>query len=159
MTFPRKKTRLAGLLVLAMLMAQIALAPVVQAQGYMQPRKPIMENVFFNVVWGSLWGVMMGTSVAVIESEKKTSPGDLTKRTARGATIGGILGLGVGIYMSFSGIGFDPQRSTFFADESTGGESVAPIAMVPSMPLQLEFSEKGPLKVTGLRAVVLDMKF
>lgn len=119
--------------------------------------KPIMENVFFNVVWGSAFGVLMGAAVSVVEAEKKTSPPDMRSRAYYGATWGGIIGLGVGVWLATSGITYDPDTAIFFA--RNGGQDGRVAWAVEPPPFILETSKDGSNRITGFRATVLRLKF
>jgi len=70
-----------------------------------------MRNVFLNVLWGSLVGGLTYTGISflddqVAESERYSASNIFTKFVS-GATYGGIVGLGAGVYLSFSNISFD----------------------------------------------------
>ena len=150
------KTRYLITLLMAFGLAfQVITAPVVQAQGapMMPGEKPIMENVFFNVVWGSVLGMLLGTSAATIESDVKTQPTDLSNRVALGATWGGILGLGIGIWLATNGITFDPGAALF----DTGGRRAPMSSLDPTF--RLETSPDEPMKVTGVHAKLLAIRF
>jgi len=77
--------------------------------------EPPMKNVFFNVLWGSVAGGMAYSSLVILDDTKSKSEKYkfkfLTIQFITGATYGGILGLGTGVYLSMSGISFDPSRS------------------------------------------------
>jgi hypothetical protein len=79
-----------------------------------QPQPP-MENVFFNVLWGSLTGGMLMMGWATLDDEKPSderyTTNNMTKQFLSGATYGGILGLLAGVYFSFQGITFDENRT------------------------------------------------
>ena len=147
-----------GILVALLLAFEAGLAPIASAQGAPPGApggKPIMENVFFNVVWGSVFGILMGSSAAAIESEVKTQPKDLSTRVALGATWGGILGLGVGIWLASNGITFDPGATLF---DFSGPRQRPPISS-NDPPLRFETNPLNPLQITGLQARVVDIKF
>lgn len=78
-------------------------------------RKPPMENVFYNVLWGSLVGGMNYMAVSILDdSQEKSvrfSTGNMTEKFIEGATYGGLIGLGLGIYLSMNEVRFDPKRS------------------------------------------------
>ena len=77
--------------------------------------EPPMKNVFFNVLWGSVVGGMVYSSMVILDDTKSKSEKYkfkfLTVQFITGATGGGIVGLVTGIYLSMSGISFDPSRS------------------------------------------------
>ena len=78
--------------------------------------------------------------------------------SAKTSKTGGLLGLGVGLYLVYSGITFDPSASQFQAGApAASGQSLA--ALAASAPFALEASRSGPLRITGFRATVLDLKF
>ncbi|MCP4756604.1 MAG: hypothetical protein GY866_37555 [Proteobacteria bacterium] len=70
-----------------------------------------MENVFWNVLWGSLCGGMLLVGWATMDDSKETSErysfGTLSTQFLTGATYGGLLGLTAGVYFSIKGISFD----------------------------------------------------
>lgn len=61
--------------------------------------KPVMENVFFNVVWGSAVGAVLGISTAIIGSDDHSAPSEARSSAFTGATVGGLAGLGIGLYL------------------------------------------------------------
>ena len=134
-----------------------------------QQRKPVMENVFYNVVWGSATGALIGAALAVMGASDKTNPGDLRIAAFQGATAGGLIGYGVGVWLVFSGITFDPQGSTltgtpddasYVAQASPGHEAIAAEFTMPPTPLfTLETSATIPHKITGFKALVVDLRF
>ena len=130
----------------------------------MQPpfpgEKPVMENVFFNVVWGSLFGIILGVAVAVIEADRPTAPKDSGDAAFSGATAGGVIGLAVGLFMVATGASFDPQGSLLFSTVSARDPFQDPIVLQqPDLPFTLETSHKNSFRITGFRATVLDLKF
>lgn len=116
--------------------------------------KPVMENVFFNVVWGSAFGAIMGVAVAVIGSEDKSSPEDVRTAAFSGATAGGLLGLGLGLWVVFQGATFETPGG--IGDASS--PSSVPF-MLAEPPLVLLSSREKPWKITGFKATVFHMKF
>lgn len=76
-----------------------------------QKSQPPMENVFFNVLWGSLTGGMLMMGWATLDDDKpadeRYTTSNMTKQFLSGATYGGLLGLVAGVYISFQGITFD----------------------------------------------------
>lgn len=79
-----------------------------------QPQPP-MENVFFNVLWGSLTGGMLMMGWATLDdakpAEERYTSSNMTTQFLSGATYGGLVGLIAGIYFSFQGITFDESRT------------------------------------------------
>lgn len=137
----------------------LSLAPPALAQ-----QKPVMENVFYNVVWGSATGAILGASAAVIAAKDKTNPPGLREGAFQGATVGGLIGLGVGVWLVFAGITFDPAGSTITDAAPAPRDPIAERALAlsspPPLPLvALEFSPTNPSQLVGLRATLLDMKF
>ena len=121
-----------------------------------QASKPVMENVFFNVVWGSAAGALIGGALAVIGSENKEKPGDLSTAAFQGATLGGVAGLGLGIYLVFTGITFDPDRSTIINFEMPGFTGQPKLS---APPFRLLMDARHPGRVTGFSADVLNFRF
>lgn len=89
----------------------------------MKPQPP-MKNVFLNVLWGSLCGgfVLLGWSTLddSVPSDERFKFSRMTEQFLVGATYGGILGMGAGVYFSIRGITFDENRSriAFYPDYS-----------------------------------------
>ncbi len=77
--------------------------------------QPPMENVFFNVLWGSVAGgtVMMGWTTVddSIPTDERYGVSYLGNQFLAGATYGAVVGLIVGVYLSMKGIAFDENRS------------------------------------------------
>jgi hypothetical protein len=146
-------------LVACLLIALIVSGPVVFAQEGPAPmsRKPVMENVFFNVVWGSLFGIVLGAAAAVIESDDKTAPEGIRKQVFGGATAGGIIGLGIGLWVVASGITFEPEGTLLFSSRDPDGFARPVASRAP--PFSLQTSADGDFRVTGFRATVLDIRF
>lgn len=150
-----------GKLIAALLLAQLLLAPLAGAQqaGPPQSQKPVMENVFFNVVWGSIFGALMALSVAVIEADVPTAPQDSGRTTFEGATAGGLIGLATGLFLVATGASFDPGQTLLLTQNSPSDPFSDSVALRPAMPFSLETSRDGPFRITGFRATVLDLKF
>jgi len=74
-----------------------------------------MKNVFYNVLWGSFTGGMAYMSLTILDDSRdaseKYSFKFLTTQFIYGATVGGLIGLGVGTYLSMSGVTFDENLS------------------------------------------------
>jgi hypothetical protein len=140
-------------LLAAVLMLTLAPATPALAQ---QAQKPVMENVFFNVVWGSAVGAALGVAVAVVGSADKSAPSGARSAAFQGATAGGLIGLGVALYLVYGGITFDPAASTIVS----GAQTDAPRpALTVDPPFRLITARDNPLRVTGFSARVLDLKF
>jgi hypothetical protein len=119
--------------------------------------KPVMQNVFFNVIWGSAVGATLGVAAAVIASSNKSAPSDARNSTITGATTGGVLGLGVALFLVYQGITFDPGSSTFTG--AGGPPPLPPLAQLSTPPFMLITSRDDPRRITGFTARVLDLKF
>jgi hypothetical protein len=141
------------------LLLGIVLPLLMQAPAYaQQQQKPVMENVFYNVVWGSVLGATIGLAGAIIASPDKSSPTNVRESVFTGATGGGLIGLGLALYLVYQGITFDPANSTF---TGIGGEPqpLPPIAKFEDPPFKLIVSSENPHRITGFSARVLDLKF
>ncbi len=64
-------------------------------------KKPVMYSVFWNTLWGSAWGAAMGFSYHLVSGIQ------VRESLISAATIGGVLGYGLGIYLVVSGLSFD----------------------------------------------------
>ena len=151
-------SKLKKLLALSLILTVGWALPTLAQEG---AQKPVMENVFFNVVWGSATGALLGAGIAVTDSKDKSNPDGVRSAVFQGATGGGIIGLGVGIWLVFSGITFDPGQSTIFpqdfslAHEDSGASS----GLAASAPFSFQTSPGNPLQITGFKARVLNWKF
>jgi len=85
-----------------------------------QMPQPAMENVFFNVLWGSFTGGILMTGWAMLDDKLPTDErytiSHFSSQFLTGATYGGFLGLIAGVYLSFKEITFDENltRISFF---------------------------------------------
>lgn len=74
--------------------------------------EPPMKNVFMNVLWGSLAGGMAVAGWSTLDDsktkEERYSVSNLIGQFVYGATLGGIAGLGAGVYFSLMGVTFEP---------------------------------------------------
>ena len=146
-----------GKVVALLLLVQLVLAPMGFAQEVPAGPQPVMENVFFNVVWGSVMGGLLATSVAIIGSEVKSSPDDVSDKVFEGLTWGGVLGLGLGIWLVTTGISFHPEQSLFFGENAP---PQAPLFAAPRLPpIVFETRREGSFRISGFRATVLNLKF
>ena len=168
---------------IAPLMA-IALSGILAAPAFAQDQAPppsqtpVMQNVFFNVVWGSALGATLGLAAAAESSSNKTKPVNAQGSMFEGATIGGILGLGIGVWLVYAGITFDPAGSTIFSQDDRTADPVAyaPKDLRPSpaegqrpsfdsattpapLTFSLETAPGQPGKITGFRAQVVGLRF
>ena len=68
------------------------------------PREPVMKSIFWNTVYGSGWGAIVGTMAAL-------SGPDVPFRDSLilGTTAGGIVGYGVGVLLVLKGVSFNPS--------------------------------------------------
>jgi hypothetical protein len=125
-------------------------------------QKPVMENVFYNVVWGSATGALLGAAASVIGAKDKTNPTGVRTGVFQGATAGGLIGLGVGVWLVFAGINFEPQTSTITDGTQLPslleGRQLA-LTPLPTPLITLETSPTHPSHITGFRALVVDLKF
>ncbi len=64
-------------------------------------RPPAMRSVFWNTVLGSLWGAVVGSTLILDDDP-------LFRKAVIGASVGGIIGYGVGLILVVQGITFDP---------------------------------------------------
>lgn len=156
------------------------LAAPVSAQDQAPPPResPVMQNVFFNVVWGSALGATLGLAAATESSSNKTKPINPQGSMFEGATIGGVLGLGVGVWLVYAGITFDPAGSTLFSQNDKVADPVAyapkdlrpnpaeghtprfDSAMAPApLAFSFETAPGQPGKITGFRAQVVGLRF
>ena len=119
--------------------------------------KPVMQNVFFNVIWGSAVGATLGVAAAVIAGSDKSAPSNVRDSTITGATAGGVVGLGVALFLVYQGITFDPGTSSF---TGAGGPPPMPtLAQLSTPPFMLITARDDPRRITGFTARVLDLKF
>ena len=84
-------------------------------QIIMAKPQPPMENVFFNVLWGSVVGGLLSLGWATLDDSKEVDErftvSNMTNQFLIGATYGGFLGLAAGIYLSIQGITFDENKT------------------------------------------------
>lgn len=117
-------------------------------------RPPVMQTVFFNVVWGAGTGALLGAASASLQAGAATKPDNLREEVITAATLGSIVGAGVGIWLVFNGITFDPDRSLLFGS----GLSYNPYRPA-TPPLVLTSSPGNLFAITGFKALVLDLSF
>ncbi len=128
------------------------------AQAQVTREKPVMENTFFNVVWGSATGGVLGAASAALGGGTATSPKSLRENAITGATVGGIIGLGIGVWLTFNGVTFDPDRSLLFGSVTPElREGVVVETFTP--PLVIETEPGKPFHITGVKALVFFLKF
>ena len=91
------------LLSFAQLYAQPAAAPDTAPVAVTAAKPPVMKSIFWNTVFGSAWGALMGTAAAL------SSPAaPFRDSLILGTTFGGMIGYGFGVYLVIRGITFDP---------------------------------------------------
>ena len=98
------RLRFKKIFVILVLLGCINLPFVSAQEAGLEPlgaKKPVMYSVFWNTLWGSAWGGAMGLSYHL------GSGISLRESLISAATIGGLLGYGMGIYLVVSGISFD----------------------------------------------------
>ena len=144
-------------LVLAATLAQFPAQ--VRAQELGEP--PVMENSFFNVVWGSAVGAMLGAASIAVGSGTESKSDLLRENAITGATAGGLIGLGIGIWLTFNGITFDPDRSLLFRTAAVGGSQDAGrfAAQTYRPPIEIETAPDEPFRITGAKALIFDWRF
>ena len=96
-----------------------------------KPQVP-MENVFYNVLWGSLTGGMLMMGWAMLDdaksSDERYTLNHASTQFLSGATYGGLLGLAAGVYISMKNISFDESRLkiTFLQPSQVSGTTPFP---------------------------------
>jgi hypothetical protein len=117
-------------------------------------KPPVMQTVFFNVVWGAGTGALLGAASASLSAGSATDPENLRTEVITGATLGSVVGAAVGIWLVFNGITFDADRSLLF------GSGLAANPYRPNTPPLVFTSEPGrPFSISGFKALVLDLSF
>ncbi len=150
-----RTSTIAKILLLALALQMFAAGPAAAQQA----RKPVMENVFFNVIWGSAGGGMLGLAIAVIGSSDHSQPDNARSTAFTGATIGGLAGLGIGLYLIFQGITFDKQGTTVVSASAQGGPPSWPPLAMEQPPFGLITDPGNAQRITGFQARVLDIRF
>ena len=140
-------------MLLVSLVLQVSTGPAALAQG----RKPVMENVFFNVIWGSALGGVLGLASAIISADDKSAPENARSGGFSGATVGGLVGLGVGLWVIYQGTTFEGSGVNLAENGSSSPK--APYAIPVEPPLVFLTSPKNPSKIIGFRATLFRMKF
>ncbi len=151
------KTTAKVLIVCLMLQLSLGTAAMAQQRQTQQGRKPVMENIFFNVIWGSAVGAILGVASAIISSDDKSSPEGSRQSAFTGATIGGVLGFGLGLWLVYTGTSFEGAEPEFVADQTY--QPPPPHEIPAEPPLVFLTSKENPLKIVGVRATVFRMKF
>ncbi|MDH5752788.1 MAG: hypothetical protein OEZ59_10285 [Deltaproteobacteria bacterium] len=146
----------------------VILSGPVMAQG---AENPVMKNVFYNTLWGSGWGALMGLSMVVIEAEDKSQPGNISEPMFQGVTIGGVLGFGVGLFLVLQGISFDQSAaplSKFITHNDTlngtypgqpPGTRPTAYTAAASSPFEFITDPQKPYRITGMLARVAHFRF
>ncbi len=140
-------------MLLVLLVLQVSTGPAALAQQ----RKPVMENVFFNVIWGSALGGVLGLASAIISADDHSAPDNARSAGFSGASVGGLVGLGVGLWVIFQGTTFEGAG----VPVAKNGLPVPrfPHTIAEEPPLVFLTSSKNPSKIVGFRATVFRMKF
>lgn len=137
-----------------MLMLTLGYGPVLaqgQGQGIIPPQgmtragKPVMETVFYNVLWGSASGLLLGTAASIIASSDKTQPKDFSNYAIQGTSFGGVMGLIAGVYLVFAEINFVQEGALPFDTSATAPLNpwlVLPLADAHSMGLQVVYHHR-----------------
>ncbi|MDH4225225.1 MAG: hypothetical protein OEW12_06225 [Deltaproteobacteria bacterium] len=139
-------------------------APVLGQDGGEPPppptsSQPVMENVFWNVVWGSAAGLLIGGAVSIIGAQDKEAPPNLRPDMVSGATIGGVVGLAAGVFLVFSGIYFQPEGATLVQADPAAPLWTGKDSSYHLEPLVLETSPADPGKITGFKMLVINNRF
>lgn len=140
-------------MLLVFLVLQVSAAPAALAQN----RKPVMENVFFNVIWGSALGGVLGIASAIISADDKSAPENARSAGFSGATVGGLIGLGIGLWVIYQGTTF--EGSGVIITENGWYSPSLPHTIPMEPPLVFLTSPKNPSKIIGFRATIFRMKF
>lgn len=157
-----KSMRRIAVILLAMLLLQsAAFAQQAAQQQGLEGEKPVMENVFYNVGWGSGVGALLGLAASVIEADKKTEPPNMRENIFQGMTIGGLAGLGLGLYLVYKGITFRPEASVLAAQADGNGRPGETYAQSAAYlpPFQLVSTREKPFIFTGFKAQVVGFRF
>jgi len=139
--------------VLAALVLQFSAAAPALAQN----RKPVMENVFFNVIWGSALGGVLGLASAIISADDASAPDNARSAGFSGATVGGLVGLGVGLWVVYQGATF--EGSSVNIAKIGLPAPIFPHTLPMEPPLVFLISPENPSKIVGFRATFFRMKF
>ena len=145
-----------ALLLIISLAFTLAAAQPAHAQGAKD--KPVMQNVFFNVFWGSATGALMGVATASMSSKEKNNPENLRETMVQGASIGGLAGLAAGIFLVFKDITFDPNRSRILGGGLQIGDA-RPFRPDLIPPLVFVTDRDNPMRIIGAKAKILDLSF
>lgn len=140
-------------MLLVFLVVQVSAGPAALAQN----RKPVMENVFFNVIWGSALGGVLGLASAIISADDHSAPEDARSAGFSGATAGGLVGLGVGLWVIYQGTTFEGAAVNLAENGLPSPRLPHTIPMEP--PLVFLTSPKNPSKIIGFRATLFRLKF
>ena len=140
-----------------MLLVGLILQVSATPSAWAQERKPVMENVFFNVIWGSALGGILGLASAIISADDKSAPDNARSAGFSGATVGGLIGLGVGLWVVYQGTTFEGS-SVNIADNGLPSLKF-PHTIPVEPPLVFLTSPKNPSKIIGFRATLFRLKF
>ncbi|PCI29890.1 MAG: hypothetical protein COB67_02985 [SAR324 cluster bacterium] len=114
--------------------------------------KAPMESIFHNVLWGSLAGGVVYSGLLLVDDsktrEERQKAANLTTQFVIGATVGGLIGLGAGVYFSLFGITFEegivsfvpPSESDYHGQQRRSyGNSPQTAYNQPVFSLQVQF--------------------
>jgi len=144
--------------VVCVVMVCLGLAQGVQAQGGPVSQQPVMQNVFFNVLWGSAVGATIGASATIIASQDKATPTGFRDGVVFGATGGAVIGLGVGLILVFNGITFMEEGSNPLGLISQN-DPTPPALVSPLTPVEVRMDPDRPGQVSEFRMLVLNQRF
>jgi len=125
------------------------------AQQAVPGNRPVMENVFFNVVWGAGVGALLGAASASLSSGSSAIPPSMRDNVVTGATMGSVVGLGVGVWLLFNGVTFDSNRSLLFGSAAVDANGIPTY----TPPLVLDTKPGEPFRITGFKALVFNKHF
>ena len=91
--------------------SQQAAAPADLIMPPEETRIAPMTGIFYNVVWGSLAGGLVMSGYSMLDDsqtkEERYKLSNILTKFVEGATYGGFIGLGAGVYLSLMGITFE----------------------------------------------------
>jgi len=95
------------LMLVACLSCTTAWSQEAEIQNFLESsaqREPIMKSVFVNTAWGSGWGALIGVAYFRVSGAD-----NLRESVSGGMTVGGLVGISVGIYMVINGISLNQR--------------------------------------------------
>lgn len=138
------------LAILALCTAGSLQAQTPEATGANRP--PVMQSIFWNTLWGSGWGAVMGGSYHL------ASGINIRESVVTGATVGGMLGYGLGIYLVLNGISFDQRFLIKFPTPKFGPPPQASTSSPAMLPDALYTRRSAPAK-DGWSTLLFDLRF